>query len=132
LAAGTPTCSGTLVCEETTSSVVGRCGTGSTVAPTVTSITGESYEVDSAVCTPEFPDFLSWTVNGSTSNPVFAHTLEAADFGAEAFEFGTLPFGPGSFSQEMGICSTVAPTGPVTIVLIDESGRTSAARSFTL
>lgn len=132
VAAATPTCSGTLVCQETTGTMIGRCVTGSTTAPTLTSITGGSYEVDSPVCSPEFPNFLSWTVNGSSTNPIVGYTLQATEFGVDAFELATIPFGPGAFSQSQGVCSTVAPAGPITIGLIHEGGRTSATRSFSL
>ncbi|MFT6396482.1 MAG: cysteine-rich repeat protein [Bradymonadia bacterium] len=130
--AGTPTCSGTLVCQETTSTAVGRCVAGSTIAPTLTSLTGGSYEVGSSECGADFPDYLSWTITGSSPNPIVGYTLQAADFGAEPFALGLTPLSSGSFSERVGVCSTVAPSGPITIVLIHEGGRTSAARSFTL
>ncbi len=123
-AAGTPTCSGTLVCSRTTSRLVGRCETGSTRPPSLMDINDAGKEVGSPFCGPEFSEFLGWAVNGTTSNAVVGCTLRAAEFGTNPFELSTVPFGRGPFGQTMVVCSSVAP--------VDEAGRTSVTRSFTL
>lgn len=129
-AVGEATCVAPYVCRQSTSLVHGTCANATGSAPTLTSVTGAFFEENSDRCDDSFPHVFGWTVNGSSSELIVAVTVAAPEFGEGEFEIASPPFGPGSFSQDLALCTTVHPA-TVTTRVIDEAGRQSATRVFS-
>ena len=132
-ASNTPTCTEGFWCAPGSTYNAGTCVEPRTAPPTLSDARFVDFTLRSPNCEGDFPNELTFAVEGTNTVPVTAVLFAIPGTVDEPVELATLPFLTRSFSEELGLCFNGTFTGEtVDVSVVDEAGRTSETLSFLI